>query len=171
MRQNPLCRALRVDKGTLAALEATLRLYRDPDRVVSAVPTLAMLAAEPAVLERRARAIAAQIADRGAAAEGAVPLDVSVVPTTGAVGGGTYPGVELPSWAVELRPAGGTDALASVLRGGAPPVVGRVVDDAVRLDVRTVFEAQEDDLVDRIVDAAEALRGEPGAAGGPPSLT
>jgi L-seryl-tRNA(Ser) seleniumtransferase len=143
MRRNPLCRALRVDKVTLAGLEATLRLYRDPATVRSRVPTLAMLSADLGDLEARACGVAARLREAG--------VDCEPVATKGAVGGGTYPGVELDSWAVEL-PGAGADALADALRAGEPPVVGRIVDDRLRLDVRTVFGSQEDDLVRRVLE-------------------
>ena len=156
MRRNPLCRALRVDKVTLAGLEATLRLYRDPDRVATEIPTLAMLSAGPEVLEERARALGARIEAALSGGAGREDVGVAIVPAKGAVGGGTYPGVELASWAVELRSPGGPDALASALRDGSPPVVGRVVDGGLRFDVRTVFPAQEDDLVRRVTEALRA---------------
>ncbi len=147
MRRNPLCRALRVDKATLAALEATLRLYRDPARALREIPTLRMLAADATALRARADELAGALRGEG--------VECDVVETDGAVGGGTFPGVELPSWAVELRGAGGrdVDALAASLRRGDPPVLGRIVDDALRLDARTVLPGQEADLVRRVVEA------------------
>ena len=151
MRSNPLCRALRVDKVTLAGLEATLRAYRDPERTLAEIPTLRMLAETDARLSRRAEAIAARLG-----AEGAGGVAVDVVETAGAVGGGTFPGVELPSRALSLR-SDDVDRLARRLRAGDPPVVGRIVDDALLLDVRTVLPGEEDDLVRRVV---EALGGE-----------
>ncbi|KPJ80538.1 MAG: hypothetical protein AMS19_09385, partial [Gemmatimonas sp. SG8_23] len=155
MRRNPLCRALRVDKVTLAGLEATLRLYRRPERVSAEVPTLAMLRVSTSELEARARALCARIREV-LGSERADRVGLSVVRTRGAVGGGTYPGVELDSWAVALRPAVGPHALADALRGGSPPVVGRIVDDVLTLDVRTVFPDQEHELARRV---DEALRG------------
>lgn len=143
MRKNPLCRALRVDKVTLAGLEATLRLYRDPDRVVERIPTLRMLSASADALRVEAERMAESLAARG------VPC--SAVPTEGAVGGGTYPGVTLASWAVQLEGAGSAQALAEALRAGDPPVVGRLVDDALRLDVRTVLPGEIETVVDRVV--------------------
>lgn len=148
MRKNPLCRALRVDKVTLAGLEATLRLYRDVEGALAEIPTLRMLAASPEALRRRAEALSARLQ------AGGVP--VAVVRTAGAVGGGTFPGVELDSWAVELRPDEGVDRLASALRSGDPPVVGRIVDDALLLDVRTVLPGQSDALVRRVKESWEA---------------
>jgi L-seryl-tRNA(Ser) seleniumtransferase len=87
--------------------------------------------------------------------EAGVPCEV--VETTGAVGGGTFPGVELPSWAVQFSPAAGATRLAALLRDGDPPVIGRIVDEALRLDVRTVLPGQEEALIARVVEAVEGL--------------
>jgi L-seryl-tRNA(Ser) seleniumtransferase len=150
LRKNPLCRALRVDKTTLAGLEATLRLYRQPERAIEEIPTLRMLAAPAAALRDRAQGLAARLEAGG--------LHGEVVETRGAVGGGTYPGVELPSWAV--APDWGCSAQegADRLRDGTPPVVGRIVDDRLLLDVRTVLPGAEDALVRRLLAVHEATR-------------
>lgn len=148
MRKNPLCRALRMDKVGLAGLEATLRLYRDPERAQREIPTLRMLAEDADSLKARAEALVAAATVRSAKLSSVM----RVVPTLGAVGGGTYPGAELDSWAVELMSEAGPDALATRLRDGDPPVVGRIVEDVLRLDLRTVLPGQEEDLVRRIVE-------------------
>lgn len=153
MRKNPLCRALRVDKVGLAGLEATLRLYRDPERALREIPTLRMLAEDADSLRARADALAEALVD-ALSVDARGLLTPTVAPTCGAVGGGTFPGVELDSWAVELTPEKGVDDLAARLREGDPPVIGRIVDDALRLDVRTVLPGQEEDLVRRIVECA-----------------
>ncbi|MDZ7779422.1 MAG: L-seryl-tRNA(Sec) selenium transferase [Gemmatimonadota bacterium] len=142
MRKNPLCRAVRVDKTTLAALEATLRQYRDPDRALRTLPTLVMLAADPDDLRERAGEIARRLEGEG------VACDVREV--RGAVGGGTYPGVELPSWAVVPRVRGSAQVVSERLRVGGEPVVGRIVDDRLVLDLRTVLPSQDETLVRRI---------------------
>jgi L-seryl-tRNA(Ser) seleniumtransferase len=144
MRTNPMCRALRVDKATLAGLEATLRLYRNPERVIEEIPTLRMLATPLGELAERARALAARLAAEG--------LPCEAIEVAGAVGGGTYPGIELPSWAV--APAWGrrADEVATVLRSGRPAVVGRIVDDRLVLDLRTVPPGEEESLVRRLVE-------------------
>jgi len=146
MRKNPLCRALRVDKVTLAGLEATLRLYRDESMALAEIPTLRMLASDPAELRGRAEELAARIVEAG--------VECSVAETKGTVGGGTFPGVELDSWAIRLRPGSGLDAMADALRDGYPPVIGRIAEDALYLDVRTVLPGQEEDLVRRVGEAA-----------------
>jgi len=147
LRSDPMCRALRVDKVTLAGLEATLRLYREPEQAMAEIPTLRMLLAKPSELEGRAASLAGALR--------AVGVDCAVVETSGAVGGGTFPGVELASRAVELRAASVTE-LARALRAGDPPVIGRVRDDALLLDVRTLLPGQEDDLVRRVREAVGA---------------
>jgi L-seryl-tRNA(Ser) seleniumtransferase len=149
LRSNPLCRALRVDKVTLAGLEATLRLYRDPARALGEIPVLRMLATKPAALRASAERIAAALAQVG------VPCGVTQA--AGAVGGGTFPEVEMPSWAVELA-GGSAEELARALRDGDPPVVGRIADDRLLLDVRTVLPGQEEDLVRRVREAWASAR-------------
>ncbi len=146
MRKNPLCRALRVDKVGLAGLEATLRLYRDPGRAMKEIPTLRMLSEDAETLQGRATGLVERLAREAPKAKAALSA------THGAVGGGTFPGVELSSWAAALTPENGPDALAARLRDGDPPVVGRIVDDRFFLDVRTVLPGQEDVLVRRVAE-------------------
>ncbi len=141
LRKNPMCRALRVDKTTLAALEATLRLYRRPEQALETIPVLRMLAADAEALGERARRLAARLADEGVAC--------AVTPVSGAVGGGTYPGVDLPSWAIVPDLPGSADRVAELLRVGTPSIVGRIVDDRLAIDVRTVFEGEDEDALTR----------------------
>lgn len=149
LRANPLCRALRVDKVTLAGLEATARLYRDPGRAVAEIPTLRMLAAAPEELEAAARALSVRLHTAGV--EGAEAVAVE-----GRVGGGTYPGLSLRSWAVSLAPRSGPDAFAAALRAGDPPSVARIEGDRVLLDVRTVAARETDALVGVVAAAWRA---------------
>ena len=155
-RANPMCRALRVDKVTIAGLEATLRLYRDADVAVREVPVLAMLAADPAELAARSERLAAALAERGVACR--------PVKTSGAVGGGTFPGTELASRGVELDVGGSVDDLAKRLRDGDPPVVGRIAEGKIALDVRTVLPGQEEALVRRVVEAVGVAEESPAGA-------
>lgn len=145
MRRNPLCRAFRVDKLTLAALEATLALYRDPSVAQERVPVLRMITAEPASLEQRAQAIAAQLAAAGVRA--------SVIRADGAVGGGALPEVRLPGWAIALDPTGSATEAELMLRRGSPPVVALVREGRLLLDVRTV--RPEEDVA--LINAVSAL--------------
>ena len=145
LRANPLCRALRVDKVTLAGLEATARLYLDPPRALREVPTLRMLAEAGDSVRARAQALVDALLGEGVPAE--------VVASHGAVGGGTYPDVSLASWAVALRHPGGATALSAALRRGGTAVVARIDDDRVLLDARTVDPADTDALVASVTEA------------------
>lgn len=153
LRRNPLCRTVRVDKGTLAALEATLRLYRDPETVRTRIPVLRMLTASAAELEGAARALAGELS-AALGAVGASGWRTEVAEGQGRVGGGTYPEHPLPGWVVRLsHPGASVDALARALRSGEPPVVARVEDDGVVLDVRTVLPDGLERLGDAVVAA------------------
>jgi L-seryl-tRNA(Ser) seleniumtransferase len=142
-RSHPLARALRIDKLSLAALEATLRLYRDPTAAREQIPVLAMLAADETVLAARADRLVRGIG------EPARPVRAA-----GRVGGGALPLLELDGPAVALS-GGDPAALAQALRRGDPPVVARIHEDAVLLDPRTLSE-QEVDAVAQATRAALA---------------
>ena len=146
LRQNPLCRALRVDKVTLAGLEATLQLYRDPNQALESVPTLRMLGNTPEALGKRCEQLAAELKGLG--------VGSSIVKSEGRVGGGTYPGVKLPGFALALDGPNGAEVLAMHLRNGDPPVIARIVDKRVFIDLRTVLPGQENDLVRRVREAS-----------------
>jgi L-seryl-tRNA(Ser) seleniumtransferase len=133
LRRHPLYRALRVDKTTLAALEATLRGPHPPVRQ--------MLDADPAQLRQRATALAARLTEAG--------LAVAVVTSTARVGGGGAPELELPSWAVTL-PA----AFAEPLRRASRPVVGHVAGDRTVLDLRSLLPADDDALAVAVLEVA-----------------
>ena len=140
LRRNPLARALRVDKLTLAALEATLALYRDPAHAVTAIPALAMLTTPVMALEARASNLVAMLSANG------VPSRVARVARTQAtVGGGAFPGARIPSAAITLDVAS-PELLEAKLRGGMVPVVGRITDGKVVLDLRSVCPELDDEL-------------------------
>jgi L-seryl-tRNA(Ser) seleniumtransferase len=145
MRSHPLARALRVDKMTLAALQATLALYRDGSRAMRDIPTLAMLAAPLDIVRGRA----GRLADRLRAAG----IEAEVVATEAQVGGGAFPDAAIPSAAVALP--GDAEALAAALRTGMPPVVGRIRDGRLLLDLRTVAEPDEERLLAAVRTAAQ----------------
>jgi len=148
-RVNPLARAARADKLTLAALEATLGLYRDPDVALREVPVLRMLTRSATFLAARAEAI--QKALRPRCPEACPPR---LVPGQSVPGGGSFPGATLPTTLVLLDPGPrGADSLALALRLGSPPVVARVVDGAVVLDPRTLPPDQDHDLADAVAMA------------------
>lgn len=132
-RQHPLARAMRIDKLSLAALEATLRLYLEPDRARHEIPVLAMLDAPADELAERAERLA-----------GAIGPPAEVIQCSGKVGGGALPLLELPGFGVAL--AGDPVELAGRLRTGQPPVVCRIHEGRALLDVRTVDESELESL-------------------------
>ena len=142
-RRHPLARAVRIDKLGLAALEATLRLYGDPEVARREVPVLRMLSAGREELGARAERMRARIAEGGGEAR--------VVEAVGRVGGGALPLLELPGPACAVRPGpDGLDALAARLRAGDPPVVARAREGWLLLDPRTLGD-------DEALSAAEAV--------------
>jgi L-seryl-tRNA(Ser) seleniumtransferase len=147
LRAHPLMRAVRPDKLTLAALVATLELYRD-GRAESELPVWRMIAATPAALAKRARAIAAQLAGAG--------VEADVIETMSTVGGGSLPEETQPSRAVAIGARHGrANDIAARLRAGDPPIIARVVDDRAALDLRSVAP-EDDELLARTVTAALA---------------
>jgi len=156
MAANPLFRALRADKLTLAALEATLRLYLDEARLTETVPVLHMLSRSKEELTRRARRL------RNALAK--LPgLETRVIDGEGYTGGGALPMVPLPTKLVQVRAAKmSVEELASALRRHDPPVVGTLADGWLTLDVRTVREDEMREVVQAMRDAA----GEPDPTAG-----
>ncbi|MFZ5634137.1 MAG: L-seryl-tRNA(Sec) selenium transferase [Bacillota bacterium] len=139
MKKNPLTRAVRIDKMTVAALEATLREYLDVKTVMQNVPTLRMIGTPGEQLYDRAGALSRLLEEAvGGRAQ------IAVEKGSSAVGGGAMPTAELPAWLVSVRPAGMTvEELAGRLREGDPAVVGRIQDDRLLLDVRTIFKGED----------------------------
>jgi L-seryl-tRNA(Ser) seleniumtransferase len=128
-RRHPLARALRIDKLSLAALEATLRLYREPERALREIPVLAMLASDEATLAARAEALVAGIGKRA-----------QVVRAAARAGGGTLPLLELEGPVVALE--GEPEALARALRRHEPPVIARIHEGRLLLDPRTLADPE-----------------------------
>jgi L-seryl-tRNA(Ser) seleniumtransferase len=145
-RAHPLARALRIDKLSLAALEATLRVYREPERARRELPVLAMLTVPAEELERRAESLCAALQAGGIRAEG--------VQAVARVGGGALPLLELEGPAVAVDPSPlGADELARRLRAGEPPVIARIDRGAVLLDPRTMSD-EEVPVASRAIAAA-----------------
>jgi L-seryl-tRNA(Ser) seleniumtransferase len=143
VRRHPLMRALRVDKLTYAAMEATLAEYLS-GRSSRTIPIVGMILASPERLRARAERLAARLSGLGG-------LSASVDVGQSMVGGGTTPGLELPTWVVALRHERyGADDLDRRLRAHRPPVVGRIERDRLLLDLRTVFEEDEPDVVEAL---------------------
>jgi L-seryl-tRNA(Ser) seleniumtransferase len=135
-KNNPLTRALRVDKMTLAALEAVLRLYRDEERALESIPTLQMIKAPVGILEERAHELAARIQS---ADVNQYLSDVSVREGYSQVGGGSLPGEELPTYVVAVHShLMSTKKMEQILRKNKPPIIGRIESDNYLMDVRTI---------------------------------
>ncbi|RJX21072.1 MAG: L-seryl-tRNA(Sec) selenium transferase [Desulforudis sp.] len=149
MKKNPLTRALRVDKLTLAALQATLREYLEPEQALQSIPTLRMLTLDSAVIEEKATLLAGFIR-----AEAGDELQVSLEGGASQVGGGAMPTADPRTVLVALQPRGlGVDELATRLRDTDPALVGRVHDLKVLLDPRTLRD-DEYHLVARVLKQA-----------------
>jgi L-seryl-tRNA(Ser) seleniumtransferase len=140
LRRHPLTRALRVDKTTLAGLQATLLHYLE-GKAPEKVPVWRMIATPVETIEEQAQALASLLAKAGA--------EVSVVDGRSTVGGGSLPGETLPSRLVAIR-VPSPDDLARRLRLGQPAVVGRIEEDRFLLDPRTVMPEQEGTLIERV---------------------
>ncbi len=150
--KHPLMRAMRVDKMTLAALAATLRLYRDKEHAEQSVPLLSLLSTPVENLKNRAARLAPQLAATNAIAT-AEPVEDHAM-----LGGGSVPTQVIPTCCVALTPSKGTvDNLAKRLRNASPAIVGRTHQGRLLLDLRTVFPGQDSEIVGII----EGLEGGP----------
>ena len=191
LRRHPVARALRLDKMTLAALEATLLLYQDPERAQREIPTLQLMGRDAAETVSLASALQAAIEAR--CPDGYI---VEVLESTGRAGGGSMPLVEIPSHAVRLRvpdsppesgarggsarpvgvaggpggrgvPTGGVSALEAELRRAPIPVVARVSQDSLHLDVLALDAEDVGSVAESVAWATQRLvSGDVGAAEG-----
>jgi L-seryl-tRNA(Ser) seleniumtransferase len=151
IRRNPLARAVRIDKLCLAGLEATLRLLREPERAREEIPVLAMLALPAEAIGRRAEALAAALRAAGS------PLRVEVEDGVSEVGGGALPLQSLPTRLLAVSPGpAGASAVEARLRRGRPPVLARIQEGRLLLDLRTVAPAEDDRLRDAVLAALGA---------------
>ena len=145
MKRHPLARALRLDKSTIAGLEATLLHYRKREAPAH-IPVWQMIAAAPDQLRRRARAW-----QRAVSSGHNSSLSTAIVAAESTIGGGALPGETLPTWALRITSASSSpEALAHRLRSAAPPLVARIADDALILDPRTV-PPEQDQVVRRLL--------------------
>lgn len=143
LKTNPMTRALRPDKLTLTGLEATLRLYRDEQEAIAAIPTLRMITQPLTVIQRRAQSLARKLRRR-------IPPEntLAIVPTVARVGGGSLPQTELPSCAVSVAsPNWPPHKLDEALRAANPPVIARLEHQMLLLDVRTLLPDDEPRLL------------------------
>jgi L-seryl-tRNA(Ser) seleniumtransferase len=148
IESDPLMRAVRVDKMTLAALEATLDLIRDGARAAASIPLWRMIGTPLPVLEARAGRLAEALRTE-------LGLEAAVISSESFIGGGSVPVRPIPTAAVAISPPfpppyGSEGAWARALRLGDPPVVPRVQKGVVLLDLRTVSESEEGALLDAI---------------------
>jgi L-seryl-tRNA(Ser) seleniumtransferase len=143
LRKNSFARAMRVDKLTLSALEATLRLYLEPARALREIPVLAMLTTPLSALESRAKSIAASLKARS--------IDVDVMQSSASVGGGAFPTAAIPSLAIRLP--GTAQRIEEKLRSGTPAVIGRISEGSLLLDLRSVLP-REDELLTAAIERA-----------------
>ena len=147
LKSHPLTRAMRVDKMTLAALEATLDTYLDPQKAQQEIPTIRMLAIDPALLKLRAEALYEKLTALG--------VTCQVIPEQDQVGGGSVPTQLLPTWAVAVDPQNVTvDGLEERLRKETDiPIIGRIVKDRYLLDTRTLWEEDFDYIAQAVKEA------------------
>ena len=141
LRKNPFARAMRVDKLTLSALEATLRLYLDPERAVKQIPVLSMLTAPVKDIEARAEAVVAKLR--------AVGIEAKVAESSASVGGGAFPTAAIPSRAIVL--SRNAQEAEKQLRLGDPAVIGRISERKLALDLRSVLPREDDLLAEAIM--------------------
>lgn len=142
LKSHPLLRALRIDKLSLAALEATLRLYRAPNDPLERIPVLRMLSEPVTAVHARAQAMAAQLKGLG---------DVSIAASAAYVGGGSLPQQDIQSYTVAISlPDMSAKALTVALRSSPVPVMGRIHQDQLLLDMRTVCDAELPLIADAI---------------------
>jgi L-seryl-tRNA(Ser) seleniumtransferase len=145
--KNPLMRAVRVDKMTLAAFEATLMCYLDEDKAKDTIPTLNMLLQDAGKIKARAKKIALQLKK----AIGSSHIDISkidVIEDSSQSGGGALSEVEFRTYAVSIKPLHlSVNTLEERLRHGTPPIIARIKEDALIIDARTVRDKEVKELV------------------------
>jgi L-seryl-tRNA(Ser) seleniumtransferase len=149
LKKNPLTRALRIDKLTLAGVEATIRIYLNRARALQDIPVLAMLTCPTGDLERRAKRL-----QRKLVKDLSPVCQVNLREEASRVGGGALPLQALPTRVIALRPLKTSAAnLAKRLRNGDPPVIARVKEEEVLLDLRTVAKTEESALLEGVRQA------------------
>lgn len=146
IRKNPLLRALRVDKMTIAALEATFMEYLDEDRAIRNIPTVRMLLQTVEDIRKRARKIYNSL-KKGIFNQ----ARIEIIKEQSQAGGGSLPGVDFPTFAVSIKPINiSLNELEKRLRFGNPPVIARIKEGALLIDVRTVEEKEIKNLINCI---------------------
>jgi L-seryl-tRNA(Ser) seleniumtransferase len=143
IRKNPITRALRIDKLTLAALESTLRLYQDPEKAIRQIPTLRMLTMPFDEIEKKAENLCDLLKTLNDSR-----LSVKLLTLSSRVGGGALPIQELPSRCLSVMIQGmSANRIEWAMRNHTPPIIGRIEEDAFIMDMRTVQDADIDVIV------------------------
>ncbi len=146
MKRNHLARALRIDKLTLAALEATLRSYLNPEQALEDIPTLRMITGSLEDIRLRAEELASGL--REAVRKEA---EITVRSSVSRIGGGAMPAAELPSFAAAVKPYKlSMERFSQLLRLHEPAVLGRVQEDIFLLDLRTIQQGEESIILDAV---------------------
>jgi L-seryl-tRNA(Ser) seleniumtransferase len=151
IQKNPMLRAMRIDKMTFAALEATFMQYLDEEKAIKDIPTVRMLTETRDIIKKRAKKILSAL-------KKAVPdhVDTDVRPDHSRAGGGSLPEADFPTFAVSLKPKGiSVNELEKKLRLGDPPVIARIKEDVLLFDARTVQDNEIKILVNCIISAFE----------------
>jgi L-seryl-tRNA(Ser) seleniumtransferase len=136
IKKNPITRALRIDKLTLAALEAVLHLYRDEPKAVSAIPTLRMLTLSPTIIQNRARRLRNRLRKLGDDR-----LETVIMNASSRVGGGALPLQELPTKCVGVKIGGlSVNAIERLMRESIPPIIGYIEEDLFVMDAHQLSD-------------------------------
>jgi L-seryl-tRNA(Ser) seleniumtransferase len=159
IERDPFFRAVRPDKMTFAALAVTLQYYTDPALALNNVPVLRLLTTPPEQLQARCQSFMNRLQSRS------FPAPMQVLAQTAYAGGGSLPEIALPTYVLQIRPhQGSEEEWATRLRTGEPPVIVRLTQGCLGLDLRTVFPFQEDLLIQRLCEVAQSVS-EPVASG------
>jgi L-seryl-tRNA(Ser) seleniumtransferase len=149
IKKNPLTRALRIDKMTLAALEITMRLYRDEKKAVKSIPTLCMLTTPFNIIEKRAQKLKRSLTKLDNPS-----LHVDLLNRSSRAGGGSLPLMDLPSKCIGIKVAGiSANKIEKSMRNNSPAIIGRIEEDIFIMDLRTIL----DDQLPIIKDALQAI--------------
>ncbi|MBI5055625.1 MAG: L-seryl-tRNA(Sec) selenium transferase [Nitrospirae bacterium] len=148
IQKNPLLRAMRIDKMTLASLETTFMQYLDEEKAMKEIPTLRMMTEPVEIIKKRAKKIFTSLKEIAGKA------DLAVVPDESQAGGGSLPEINFPTFAVSIKPSGiSVNSLEKKLRLGDPPVIARIKGNALLIDARTIQDGEVKDLVKCVIAA------------------
>jgi len=142
IQKNPMTRAMRIDKLTLAGFEATLMEYIDEEKAIENIPTLRMLLQKPEEIKGRAKKIATRLKRE------IKDVRIHVLPDSSRAGGGAMPETDLPTYVISINPNNqSVNELEEKLRKGNPPIITRIKEDSLILDARTVRDKEIENLV------------------------